>query len=189
MGFFMDISDRTLEPLESERRRSGATGAPVILADGQTWLLARPNYRPTSDGLTQPPLDRPLDRVFERAVTGQGILLADLWELARTLLRTNYELSDVELSRLLSVAPGPESTTLAADVLDAVGGGDRGEKTYTAWVRATLLANGLGTNDIPAQDLANVLTILVATNRTIPLLRFADACRLQDEQARLETLI
>jgi hypothetical protein len=161
----------------------------VTLADGQSWLFARPTYRPDAEALSRPPIDQALDRIFERVVSNQGLSLGDLWEVARELLRANYDLSEHELARLLSVAPGFESRRLAADVLDAVGGTEAGEKTYTAWVRASLLANGLGAADVPARDLANVLAILVATNRTIPLSRFADACRLLDERARLEALI
>ena len=47
------------------------------------------------------------------------------------------------------------------------------EKTYTAWVRASLIANGLSQARVSAGDLVNVLAILVATNRTIPLPKFA----------------
>jgi hypothetical protein len=152
-------------------------------------LFARPTYRPGAAGLTVPPIDGPLDRLFERSVSNEGLALSDLWEIARELLKANYELSDEEVCRLLEVAPGPESRRLAIDVLDAVGGSDTAMKTYTTWVRASLLANGLAGTEIPAEDLANVLAILVATNRTTPLSRFSDACRLMDERARLETLI
>jgi hypothetical protein len=162
---------------------------PVTLADGQTWLFAYPVYRPREGGLTLPMIDAPLDRVFESTVLGEGLSLCDLWQVARELLRVNYELSDDEMNQLLSVSPGPECRALASDVLDAVVGADAGGKTYTAWVRASLLANGLGREDIPARDLSNVLAVLVATNRTIPLSKFADACRLLDERARLEALI
>lgn len=187
--FSTDTSNRAPEPAEPERRRRGATGSYVTLADGQTWLFAHPVYRPTAGGLTRPPVDQPLDRIYERAVLNEGISLCDLWEVARALLRANYELSDDELNRLLGVTPGFEDRKLAADVLDAVVGADSSGRGYTAWVRASLLANGLGATDVPARDLPNVLAILVATNRTIPLPKFADACRLMDERARLEALI
>ena len=160
-----------------------------MLADGQYWLLAGPTYRPRAEGLTRPMVDRPLDRIFECAVLNEGLSLSDLWEAARGLLKANYELSDDEVAQLLSLSPGPESRALAGHVLDALFGADLAGKTYTAWVRASLTANGLGLSEIPARDLVNVLAILVATNRTIPLSRFADACRLLDERARLETLI
>lgn len=187
--YFTDDSSRTPEPTEPERRKPGASGAPVRLADGQTWLLASPLYRPRPESLTCPPVDLPLDRIFEGAVLNEGLSLCDLWEAARGLLKANYELADEEIAHLLSVSPGPESRALAAEVLDALFGIDRAEKTYSAWVRASLLANGLGREDVPAPDLLNVLAILVATDRTIPLSQFADACRLVDERARLETLI
>jgi hypothetical protein len=184
-----DSSSPKSEPLEYERRKPGAKGTPVILGDGQPWLLANPTYRPRADGLTRPLVDRPFDRVFESSVFNEGLSLCDLWEVARELLRANYDLTDAELARLLSVSPGAESRALATEVLDALFGFDSAERSYTAWVRSSLIANGLDRTDIAARDLLSVLAILVATNRTIPLSRFADACRLQDERARLETLI
>jgi hypothetical protein len=175
--------------VEQERRRAGAQGAPVRLADGQHWLLASPTFRPRPEGLTQPQIDCSLDRIFDSAVLGDGLDLGDLWGVARELLRANYDLTDDEIAGLLSVAPGPESRTLAAGVVQALFGPDQGEKSYSRWVRASLIAGGLAGEEIPARDLPNVLAILVATNRTIPLSRFADACRLADERARLEALI
>jgi hypothetical protein len=177
------------EPLERERRKPGADGTPVRLADGRLWLLASPTYKAGPGSLTSPPVDGPLDRFFECSVLGESLKLTDVWEAARQLLLANYDLTDDELSRLLSVAPGPESRTLASEVVRALFGSDDEEKSYSRWVRACLLANGLGDEKIPAADLPNVLAVLVATNRTIPLSRFADACRVQDERARLEVLI
>jgi hypothetical protein len=52
-----------------------------------------------------------------------------------------------------------------------------------------LIANGLSLVEIQARDLANVLAILTATNRTIPLSAFADACQAADARTRLESLI
>lgn len=177
------------EPIERERRKPGAEGTPAGLADGQLWLLANPTYRPRPGGLTRPPVDPALDRIFECAVLGERLSLCDLWAAARALLLANYALSEDEAARLLSVSEGPESRALAGHVLDALFASDGAGKTYTAWARASLLANGLGRQEVPAGDLVNVLAILVATNRTIPLSKFADACRLLDERARLETLI
>lgn len=187
--FCTDTLNPMPDPVEPERRRSGAGGTVVILSDGKPWLLANPVYRPRSEGLTEPRVDRPLDRIFESAVLNEGLSQTDVWEAARALLRANYDLTDEEASQLLSVAPGPESRALASGTLDALFGARPDGKTYTTWVRASLMANRLNKEEIPAQDLLNVLTVLVATGRTIPLSRFADACRLIDERARLEILI
>ena len=180
-------------PLEFDRRKPGACGTFVTLADGQAWLLAQPSYRPKADGLTTPDVDRPLDRVFECSILNEPFSLCDLWEVARKALKANYELSEDELANLLSVSPGQEAESfgkaILEAILEAILASEIAEKSFTNWVRASLLANGLGQTDVPARDLLNVLTILVATNRTIPLSRFADACRLQDERNRLETLL
>jgi hypothetical protein len=187
----MGTPNPTLEPdpAEPARRRSGASGTPAVLADGETWVLANPTYRPRPGALTEPAVDGPLDRLFESVVLDEDLSLCDLWGAARALLRANYDLTEAETSRLLSVSPGPDCQALADVVLEALFGPGRAEKTYTAWVRASLAANGLAATDIAARDVANVLAILVATNRTVPLTKFADACRLSDERARLETLL
>lgn len=161
----------------------------VSLADGQSWRLAEPVFRPCVYGLTNPDVDQPLDRIFESSVLNEPMDLCDLLEVARNSLKANYELSEDELEGLLSVSPGPEAERLGNEILKAVLVSEVAEKSFTAWVRASLLANGLGQTDVPARDIVNVLAILVATNRTIPLSRFADACRIQDERARLETLL
>jgi hypothetical protein len=161
----------------------------VTLADGQAWRLAEPVFRPRLTGLTEPDVDRPLDRIFESSVLNEPMNLCDLLEVARNSLKANYNLSEDELKRLLSVSPGQAAQGLGDEILEAIFVSESAEKSFTSWVRATLLANGLGNTDVPARDLLNVMTILVATNRTIPLSRFADACRLQDERVRLETLL
>lgn len=177
------------ELTEPERRKPRAEGTPVTLADGRAWLLANPTYRPGPGSLTRPGVDQILDKIFECTVLGERLPLEDLLTVARALLKANYDLSDDEASRLVNVDTGAELQALTAHVLDALFGADRAEKTYTAWVRASLIANGLSRAEVPARDLVNVLAVLVATNRTIPLSKFADACRLLDEQARLEVLI
>src|SRR4051812_18869061 len=179
----------TVGPVEHQRRKAGASGEPVRLADGNVWLLAAPEYLPRREGLTRPCVDRPLDRMFEAAVLDEGVSWSDLGETAREFLLANYELSDEELADLLSVSPGPEARSLAAEVIRSLLGPNRQEKSFTRWVRASLLANGLAHAAVPADDLLNVLAVLVATNRTVPLARFADACRLLEERARLEVLI
>lgn len=177
------------ELLEVIRRKPGADGTTVTLADGNVWLFANPRYQASAEGLTEPLIDSALDQIFESSILNQKIPVALFFEVARKLLLANYDLSEMETSRLLSHSSGDESQVFAEKVLCAIFGSDRSDKTYTSWVRASLIANGLDHAMIPAQDLINVLSILIATHRTIPLSCFADACRLADTKARLETLI
>jgi hypothetical protein len=185
----MVTSSRTPEPDESERRRTDVTGVTAVLADGRPWLLASPVYSARQGSLTEPPVDEAVDRIFESTLLNGNMSVCDVLEVARALLRANYELSDDEVARLLSVSPGDDCRALAGAVLDAIFGPETAAKTFTDWVRASLLANGLTTAEIPARDVVNTLAVLVATNRTVPLSRFADACRRLDERARLEVLL
>ena len=177
------------EPIEHERRKSGARGRPVRLADGRPWLLAEPDFRPSRAGLTSPVVDQALDRFHEQIVLGEDLALADVLDAARTLLVENYELTEEELAELLEVGPGPEAEALAKAVLEAVFGPDRRVRGYVDWVRASLFANGLAPSAIPASAMNDVLTILIATNRTIPPSEFIDACRAARELDSLERLI
>jgi hypothetical protein len=174
---------------ESRRRKPGARGTPVRLADGQHWLLANPTYRASRDALTDPDVDQPLDKLFEGLVLDEPASIDDIAQVAWALLRANYDLDNNELAALLDVAPGAEARRLASAVFEALFGPDQAARSYGDWVRASLLANGLGSVEIPTRDLSNVLAVLVATNRTIPLARFADACHEINEQANLESLI
>lgn len=183
------ISSPTSEPAEPSRRKPGASGLPVRLADGAPWLLAVPRYRPSGGSLTVPDVDAEIDRLFERSALCGEVELVDVWSAARTLLLANYDLTDDEFAELADVAPGDEARELSATVLEALFGPTEAVRSYSDWVRASLLANGIAPASIRPPDLANVLAILVATDRTIPASRYIDASRAAEEQATLETLI
>jgi hypothetical protein len=189
MGCSMANSEPMPDLCESGRRRATARGRPVRLADGCEWLLASPTFRACPDHLTQPSVDRVLDQIIDKLALGEDLSLEEIWEAARILLRANYDLQDNEVVALLSVAPGLEAQALADAVLDALFGSDEITRTYTDWVRASLLANGLAASELSARDLPNVLAILVSTHRTIPLTQFTDACRAASERKALESLI
>jgi hypothetical protein len=177
------------EFLESERRRPDARGRLVRLADGEPWLLAEPLFRPTSTGLTTPDVDEEIDRFHDQIILGENVSLADVLAVARTLLLANYELSNEEVADLIEVEDGPEAETLAKVVLESLFGPDQRVRTYSHWVRASLLANGLALSEIPASAINDVLTILMATNRTVTPTRFVDACRAAQDRDSLESLV
>ncbi len=177
------------DPIEHQRRKPGARGGLVWLADGRPWLLAEPAFRPGPGRLTTPDVDAVIDRFHEQIVLGEDVSLADVQAAARSLLLANYELSDDELADLLEVAPGAEAEELARAVLETLFGPDSRIRGYIDWVRASLLANGLAPAEIPASAINDVLTILMATNRTVPPAQFVDACRAALGRESLERLI
>jgi hypothetical protein len=177
------------DPIEPQRRKPGARGGLVRLADGQPWLLAEPAFRPRRGSLTTPDLDEAIDRLHEQIVLGEDLCLADVQAAARTLLLANYDLSDVEVADLLEVEPGVEAEELARAVLEILFGPEGRARGYVDWVRASLLANGLAATEIPASALHDVLTLLMATHRTVPPARFVDACRAALDRDSLERLV
>ena len=177
------------DPIEHERRKPGARGRLIQLADGQPWLLAEPVFRPTSTGVSTPDVDSAIDRFHEQIVLDDDVSLADILAVARALLLTNYNLTADEVAELLEVEPGPEAELLARAVLESLFGSDHRVRGYVDWVRASLLANGLALSEIPASAINDVLTILMATNRTIPPSQFVDACRAARDRDSLERLV
>ncbi len=187
--FLTDVFRPMPEFLEFERRKQGARGRQVRLADGEFWLLAEPLFRPDSAGLTVPDVDEEIDRFHEQILLGEDISLADVLAVARTLLLANYELSNEEVADLLEVEEGSEAESLAKVVLESLFGPDQRVRSYSDWVRASLLANGLALSEIPASAINDVLTILMATNRTIPPSQFVDACQAAQDRDSLERLV
>jgi hypothetical protein len=174
---------------EHERRKPGARGRLVRLADGRDWLLAEPTFRPDSVGLTSPNVDAEIDLFYEQIILGQDIPLVDVMAAARTLLLANYDLAETEVAGLLEVEAGAEAEALAGVVLESLFGPDQKVRGYVDWVRASLLANGLAPAAIPASAINDVLSILMATNRTVPPSRFVDACRAARDRDSLEQLV
>jgi hypothetical protein len=175
--------------IEHQRRRPGARGRLVRLADGLLWLLAEPAFQPSLTGLTTPDVDEEIDRFHEQIILGDDLSLIDVLAVARRLLLANYELGNEEVAELLEVEPGEEAETLARAVLESLFGPDQRVSSYVDWVRASLLANGLAPTAIPASSLHDVLTILMATNRTVSPSQFIDACRAARDRDSLERLV
>jgi hypothetical protein len=188
-AFLTDVSKPMPEFFEFQRRKPDARGRLVRLADGEFWLLAEPVFRPDSAGLTSPDVDLEIDRFHEQIILGDDVSLADILAVARTLLLANYELSNEEVADLLEVEDGPEAETLAKLVLESLFGPDQRVRSYSDWVRASLLANGLALSEIPASAINDVLTILMATNRTVTPSQFVDACRAAQDRDSLERLV
>ncbi len=187
----MDTPCSERSPRGSTRKVATPEGIPVTLSDGRRRYLAEPTFRAQAPTLTTPDVDFALDAIFDDLVVRRSASLRDVWSAARTLLLANYDLDDDQVAELLRIEEGGEQSArmLAGSVVEALLGSDAHANSYTAWVRASLLANGLGETEIPARDLPSVLAVLVATQRTIPLTEFADACRCAQESSQLETLL
>ncbi len=177
------------ELTEHDRRKPDAQGVAAILADGQPWLIAEPTYRPKSGPLTTPDIDSALDRFYERIILGDDLPLDDLLGVARTLLLANYDLSDLEAGALLDVDAGDEAEALAGAISEALFGPEHRVRSYTDWVRASFLGNSLTTAEVPASAVNDVLTLLLATGRTVPPAQFIDACRAAQDRESRERLI
>jgi hypothetical protein len=174
---------------EFERRKAGADGRVIRLADGQHWMIATPLYSAAQGCLTHPLVDQSLDRIVDKIALNETCDIDDIRDVARALLKVNYDVTDDEVYNLFLFSSDHDTTILVRSVLEALFGPEDTLRTYTDWVRASLIANGLHSPSISTRDLPNILSILVATNRTVPLSQFADAHREVNESRTLEALI
>lgn len=185
----MESSERPAVSLEADRRRASADGQPFRLADGQEWLFATPRYQPASPGLVHPAIAPLIDRIFADSILRRSIQVADVEAAAIALLRENYDLSSREIASLLAFESEDDWQRLCQHVVALLFGSDDRPRSYTDWVRQSLLANGLAAVDLESRDVMGVLSILVATNRTSPLTQFVDVCRIAEEEQELDQVI
>jgi hypothetical protein len=150
-------------PTPDGRARRGATGIPVTLTDGRTWLLPRLYYTRQLDELR--------DRLFDDLVARHSVRIADVRLAAFILLCSNYRLGRDEAFRLLAV-PAPE---IKDAVIDALIPPACESLSVSDWTRSALLANGIKPDDVPGEDLPAVLAQLEAAGRIAPASRFSAA--------------
>lgn len=188
-GFFMASPGSRKKMSGQGRGAQQIHGYPVVLADGETWQLAYPRISCSAGTLTEPDLDREIDRIYESMILSEQVDLTDIWCVARKLLRENYELNDCELTELLRLEPGEHASVLVNAVLTVLFGDRSRELNYLDWVRATLLSSGLASSQISFEFLHIVLSVLVATNRVVSSNSVVRANQVAQERSNLESLI
>lgn len=174
---------------ESDRRLPSARGTLIPLANGEEWLFSSLQISMNASGLTAPKIDLELNSIFDGMTTEGRVNLTDIWTVGRLLLNANYNLSDDEISELFEFRTGTEIQDFADKVLSHILFLDSKAKGLIDWVRASLLANRIDPCLLSFRDLPHVLETLVATNRAIPLSKFADACQQSQERDLLDSLV
>jgi hypothetical protein len=173
------MPDATRELTPDARAKKGAYGTPIVLADGNAWLLADGGLLNDLDGLR--------DEIDDSARLVGTVPMLTIYEAAAQLLDANYLLSRLDLWSLLS-RPEDEAEAKVVDqrIADAVFLALYGEKpeasrtladrrTYTQWVASALLANGIDPTGIPTSLLPHVLEHLEATRRCVPREQFIES--------------
>jgi hypothetical protein len=170
-----DDRETTAHPDPADRALPGPTrGTPAVLAGGGTWILA-------DLGLSRL-LNGPRDRLFDDMILSSAVDMADVYLAAWYLLLANYNLSGAEVEALLGGAdPGP----LKEAVLDALFGPEAPRRTYSAWARAALVANGLDPAEIRGDDLPHVLAMLVRAGRAVPTAEYVESAEAVAERKRI----
>ena len=185
----MGSSNRQTMLQESDRRLPNARGTLIPLANGEEWLFSALQISLSADGLTVPKIDLELNSIFDGISTEGRVNLTDIWTVGQVLLSSNYNLSDDEVGELFEFKTGTETQNFADEVLSHILFLDSKSKGLIDWVRASLLANRIDPRLLSLRDLPHVLETLVATNRAIPLSKFADACRQSKERDFLDSLV
>ena len=160
-----DQAEMRSDPEPQDRERRPDTSGVAIEVEGKTWTLARPGLAVDQD------LAAILNQIHDSAVIRSSIPVRETRSLAFYLLVENYRLVPDEARRIVWQA---DPTRLAQAVYEAVIPPPI-RRTYTAWARSALLANGLVPEKVPPDDLANVLRHLVETERAISREDFTEA--------------
>lgn len=159
------MMNTTLCPVHPiHRQREGASGTPVVLGDGETWLLA--------DGGLCNALDTLRDRLFDDSQLAEKVTFIDIADAAFYLASANYELEADEGSSLIL---GADRKILTDAVMIALFGPDDPQRTYTNWVASSFMANGIDPASVPVHLRALVLDQLVALKRAVPAGQFIDS--------------
>jgi hypothetical protein len=153
-------------PTPQSRAKGEPDGIPVVFGDGQTWMIPRFGL---AKGLTSM-----RDEVFESLLIKRSISHADVRAAAYYGLAVNYDLSDTEIREIIQATdPG----TIAEVICESLIPLEPARRTFTAWARSALLANGLMPSEVPAEDLPHVLDQLVRTGRAVKLADYTDVGR------------
>lgn len=157
-------------PEPDDRIRPDAEGVP-IRAGGKTWLLAHIGLARVADPAR--------NRMFEDMVISSDVGMRDVHELAWIALAANYKLEASETAAVLKAAAlEPEGK---AELIEAVRSVaivheyEEEDRSYSAWVRSSLAANGLDPARIDRRELPHVLRQLVGTGRAMPPAEFTRA--------------
>ena len=198
MGFLVEGARRCLT--NAALRRPGFSDGPkVVLGDGQAWAFPRPWLRLYPVASRR----RPASRVGGRP--GYGRRFDDLVDRAGRLRSRRPRRPagpPVPDGRLLLLpqlrpdrprpppAPGrrPGRPRLRGPLgPDQPGPAGPLPKTFSRWLRHTLIANGV-TQDLPWEDAIGVAHMLVALGRAVPPSRWLESLSARSEEAAREAL-
>ena len=177
------------------RKLSFREGPKIVLGDDQAWTFPRPWLRlyPVrgADGLLTvggrpgygPDYDDLVDQLVECDHADTAARLGLQFQMAAHLLQRNYT---AHRSRLASAAGHRRLRSHLRTPLEPDQPGVAGPrpKTFSRWLRHTLIANGI-TRDLTWEDAIGVAEMLVALGRAVPpsrcvetfAVRAADAAR------------
>lgn len=148
------MDDRHSMPTPETRAREGASGIPVVMGDGQTWVFARCGL---AADITQLRDDIYTSLMLRDAVSAPDVLAAAWYALA-----VNYDLTGDELRGLLAIT---EPEAILGPAIESIIPlpPPQMQADFTEWAWAALAARGLKPSEIPEDKLPWVLAMLVAT--------------------------
>lgn len=161
-------------PLTPQARlRRALPGRTIRLAEA-TWSIPYAVYARAYDQIR--------DRMYE-SIAGRGtVARADIVICAHSLLCLQYDLSEEEVHALL----GPvDPTDLTEAVLACLMGEDDPLRSYSNWVRTSLIINNLDPDKIHPTELPVVMFQLEALGRIVPLQSFSHIEIRKNKIARL----
>jgi hypothetical protein len=179
---------------ERSLRRAGfAEGRRVELCDGQEWTIPPARIRIRG---ARSEADDALDLIMDSAGERIDIEVSHLaaWvTVAAALLQRNYTLSCAQVAELLDFdASDPKNgerwTAIRRAILGVDPDGDRPYRTFSRWVRFSLLINDIDADLTPCEA-SEYAYALLAMGRTVSAAEYCDFTRVSSQEQAFEELI
>lgn len=163
-----------LAPLTPRERAKGQPrGIPVADEHGQEWLLP---YAPTSEAL-----DGFRETLYTDWKLEGTVARLTVNSVAFVLFRQAYNLSVMETYQIIAgMEPGALARAVGTSLITPMK--DTHARTYSAWVRAGLWANGIDHRQLPGEAIHDVVWHLSQTGRMGAVEDFSEIAKYQQER-------
>jgi len=134
------------------------------MGDGQDWMIARCGLVSTLDDVRE--------ALFKEHMRGRGSYsLGNLMVVVFFGLRVNYDLAREEINALMQVTDFSE---IVDKVIEAILPTEAKDRSFTDWMKASLILNGIQPDSVHRDQLPHVIDMLQRLGKTVPYRDYTD---------------